>query len=60
MMVKSVQNIFEILPCAKPFSEFFFYFIERWIFTQNCKFSTKKDQVEEKSSIFNFEYVNEV
>ena len=33
MMAKSglEKNIFEIPPCAKPFSENLFYFIERWI-----------------------------
>ena len=34
---------FEIPPCAKPFLENLFYFIERGIFASNCKFSNKND-----------------
>ena len=39
----SRKNIFEIPPCAKPFSENLFYFIERWIFAETSKFSNKND-----------------
>ena len=35
------KNVFEIPPCEKPFSENIFYFIERRIFPQNCKFRNK-------------------
>ena len=38
----STKIIFDIPPCAKPFSENIFYFIERRIFPQNCKFSNNK------------------
>ena len=38
MMVK-----IEIPPYAKPFLENHLYFIQRWIFTQYCKFSNKND-----------------
>ena len=34
---------FWIPPCAKPFGENHFYFIERGIFASNCKFSNKND-----------------
>jgi hypothetical protein len=37
----SRKNYFEIPPCAKPFLENLFYFIERGIFASNCKFSNK-------------------
>ena len=72
----------EFPPCAKPFLENLFYFIERGIFASNCKFSNKNDLVcawrdfkkdpcgvyvydkgnfkPKNSSIFHFEYVNEV
>ena len=39
----SRKNIYEIPPCAKPFSEIIFYFIERRFLSQNCKFSNKND-----------------
>ena len=30
------KNIFEIPPCAKPFMENLFYFVERWIFAKTA------------------------
>jgi hypothetical protein len=45
LMTKSglEKNIYEIPPCEKPLSENLLYFIERWIFAQNYKFSDKND-----------------
>jgi hypothetical protein len=69
------KNILEIPPCAKPFSENIFYFIERRIIAQNYKFSNKNDLPyawrelctydirnfkPNISPIFNFEHVNKV
>ena len=38
-----MEKYFEIPPCAKPFLENLFYFIERGIFASNCKFNNKND-----------------
>ena len=45
MMMKSGPEkiYFKIPPCAKPFLEDLFFFIERGIFESNCKFSNKND-----------------
>jgi hypothetical protein len=65
----SRKNTFEIPPCAKPFSENLFYFIERWIFAKTANSviqmtffahiinETLSKQI---STILHFEYVNEV
>ena len=74
MMVKSgLKNIFEIPPCAKPFFDLLIYFIKAGFLPQITKFinmfahggisilfNSERPVRTEKSSIFNFEYVNEV
>jgi hypothetical protein len=78
----SRKNIFEIPPCAKPFSDLLIYLIKGGFLPQITKFSNKNVHVcawrdfnstscvlsrypkrpvrTEKSSIFNFEYGNEI
>ena len=60
MMMKSglEKTIFEIPPCAKPFLENLFYFIERWILDKAAN-SVKKN-CDACTYILHFEYVNEV
>jgi hypothetical protein len=41
----TTKNIFEIPPCAKPFSDPVIYFIKERILDQNDKFSNKNDIV---------------